>query len=216
MQTTERFLLNEAIHNYSSPSLRFWLTLKNRTGQMPPEMFVRLLGGWQPESILEMGTGYGILANYLALRYREANVLGVDLNPRRIQAAQATVKGRTNIDFRCQDILTLEESAWDCLVMVDVLHHVGRRNQEPLVRKSWRLLKPGGRFLLREIDAGLWLKAFNAYVFDALFYWEISHFLSISTLRTMLEDAGYRNIEVYPDYPHSSVFPYVTYVACKD
>ena len=217
MFTAEQSLIKEVIQNYPDLGSRLWLTLKYRAGQMRPESFIRLFKGWQPGSILDLGTGYGLLANYLSLRYPQAQVVGIDLNLRCIEAAKATIKWRRNIRFRHQDILSLEleEGPWDCIVMVDVLQFVGRRDQQPLIEKSWQLLNPGGRLLMRENDPVFRLKSLNVYASNVLFHRKFSHFRSTEELRAMLGGAGYGLLEVYRSYPQSCILPFVTYLAYK-
>jgi 2-polyprenyl-3-methyl-5-hydroxy-6-metoxy-1,4-benzoquinol methylase len=183
---------------------------------MTPELLVRLLKNWKPQSILEIGTGYGVMAHYFSHRYPEARVLGVDLNEKRIVTAQATVKGRSGIEFRHENILTLPEESYDLLVMQDVIHHVGLGNQELLIAKTWRLLRPGGRLLLRDIDGDRLVGTFNAFIWDLVLNWERCHFVAKASLQAMFSKAGYKHVEVFPDYPHSPIFPYVTCIAHKE
>lgn len=215
--TTTAALMDQVIQSYPSARTRYWLRLKKWLCRMPPDLCTRLTEGWEPRSILELGTGYGIIANYLARRCPQAQVLGVDLNQGRLARAETTTKGQANIRFRHQDILTMEEDAWDWLVMVEVLHHIPPAHQANFLKKSWRLLKPGGRFLIREMDlVNRPLKnAFNHF-YDILINWERPHYLPIPTVKQMLAEAGYRRVEVFTDCDRSLLFPHVNYVAYKD
>ncbi len=71
--------------------------------------------------ILDLGCGYGLLANLLALRAGGRNVVGLDKDAVRIKVAQATSSARKNIEFRVVDLLSYTpDSDLKCAVLVDL------------------------------------------------------------------------------------------------
>ena len=74
--------------------------------------------------IIDVGCGYGLLANFLTLRSSKRDVTGIDLSVRRIGAAQETTDSRKNIHFKLINVLDLELREPDAVVMSDFLHHI--------------------------------------------------------------------------------------------
>ncbi len=112
-----------------------------------------VIAGQVPRSgrIVDIGCGRGMLANYLALTGPGRRVVGIDKQETRIRAAQATVRGRTNIEFRYRDSRDLEVSEFDCVIMTDFLHHLSYGEQEELLRHCREIVAPGGLLLIEDV-----------------------------------------------------------------
>ncbi len=52
---------------------------------------------------IDFGTGVGYMANFMSLGSQDRNVLGIDIDNKRISIAQKTISGRKNINFICGD-----------------------------------------------------------------------------------------------------------------
>jgi 2-polyprenyl-6-hydroxyphenyl methylase/3-demethylubiquinone-9 3-methyltransferase len=113
---------------------RFWLS----------DLFS--LERYVPESgsILDIGCGHGLFSNLLALKSPTRNVLGVDIDARRIQAARRTVAGRKNIRFETSDASLLPPGQWDAITISDVMYLLSREHQIAVLHAVARALKPGG------------------------------------------------------------------------
>ena len=103
-------------------------------------------------TIVDVGCGYGLLSNLLALTSQERDVIGIDLSPRRITAAQRTVKERKNIKFLFQDANSLNLEKCDVLLMSDFLHHIPYRRQEELLVLCYQKLSKNGLLIIEEVD----------------------------------------------------------------
>ena len=55
--------------------------------------------------IIDVGCGYGLLSNLVALKSDKRNVIGIDSAEKRILIAQKTVNGRKNIEHLKDDII---------------------------------------------------------------------------------------------------------------
>lgn len=110
--------------------------------------FWRRLGGRPPlagKAVLELGCGQGALCFDLAAA-GAARVLGIDLNPAEIAAAQAHLTTRhphlaPTVEFRCADIRTLAEP-FDFIVSMDTFEHIV--DLGPVLAHAAALLRPGG------------------------------------------------------------------------
>lgn len=88
---------------------------------------------YPPKNILDAGCGRGDFSFWLARRFPDANVLGVDLDTGRIERNRetATALGIGNARFEVQDIARAAESGtpWDFICAIDVLEHVPHQQE---------------------------------------------------------------------------------------
>ena len=160
--------------------------------------------------ILDVGCGYGFLANYLSLESPGRQVVGHDVAPGRIAVAQATVQGRANIQFILADVRGLPERSFDAVVVMDTLHHVPYAEQAPILADLYAKLKPGGVLLMRETDKKFAVRYLLFHVLlETLLYigQEKKRFRSAGDWTQMLTSIGYRVREIRPNRPWS---PYLT------
>jgi ubiquinone/menaquinone biosynthesis C-methylase UbiE len=93
----------------------------------------------EPERVLDLGTGTGAAALFLAREYPRASVRGVDLSEQMIAAAQAKVglDPDGKIAFRVADAAALPYDA-------DSFDLVTQVNVPPFFAEIARILRPGG------------------------------------------------------------------------
>jgi len=116
-------------------------------------------------TIVDVGCGYGLLSNLLALTSQKRDVIGIDLSPRRISVARRTVKGRRNIKFLLQDAYNLKVEKCDVFVMSDFLHHLPYRHQEKFLAVCYQKLSKNGLLIIEEVDdKPYWKYQFNIIV----------------------------------------------------
>lgn len=85
------------------------------------------LGNFSPRAALDAGCGRGDYSFYLARRYPQCSVVGVDIDRDTIERNRETARelGLTNVSFRWQSILDLRaDSSFDLIVSIDVLEHI--------------------------------------------------------------------------------------------
>ena len=110
---------------------------------------VRLLPDLQGQRVLEIGCGRGDFSIWLAARYREAEVWGVDFSEAAIATAGARAReSLSRARFKVEDAeeLSFADSSFDYVVSCECLEHVPR--PERMAREIHRILKPGGQFIL--------------------------------------------------------------------
>jgi len=103
-------------------------------------------------TIIDIGCGYGLLVNFLALRSSKRNVAGIDLSVGRISVAQKTSDNRKKIRFKLMDALDLELGKYGTVIMSDFLHHLDREAQEELLARCYKRLPPAGLLIIEEVD----------------------------------------------------------------
>ncbi len=103
-------------------------------------------------AIIDIGCGYGLLANFLVLKSAKREVTGIDLSVERIKIAQKTADNRKKIQFQLMDALDLQLEKYGTLVMSDFLHHINFEAQEELLVRCYQDLPAGSFLIIEEVD----------------------------------------------------------------
>lgn len=94
--------------------------------------------------LLELGCGHGLLTNLLALGDARREVLGIDIDSAKIEAARRTIGDRTNVRFAVRDATAIRDGAYAGIVVADVFYLLPPEEQRRLIATCYRLLRPGG------------------------------------------------------------------------
>lgn len=101
-------------------------------------------------SVLDIGTGNGIVAMEAASHVAEGQVVGIDLSEQMIQRAtgRASDRGLAHVQFQVMDAeaLTFDAEAFDTVMSLFALLHFP--NPDQALREMYRVLKPGGTLVL--------------------------------------------------------------------
>jgi cyclopropane-fatty-acyl-phospholipid synthase len=122
--------------------------------ELKMDLICRKLRLQEGEYLLDIGCGWGGLANYAARHYG-ANVLGVTLSQKQKayadnQIARAGLGEQVAIEL--MDYRDLNDEDFDKIVSVGMFEHVGRSHLPEYFSHVYRLLKPGGLFLNQGIS----------------------------------------------------------------
>jgi predicted exporter/SAM-dependent methyltransferase len=107
----------------------------------------------QQGRILDLGCGYGIVANWLTLGSPGRTVMGVDTDAGKVRVARATATRNLRICFEKADALAWEYPACDCVLLCDLLHYLPHALKEQVLRKAYAALRPGGWLVVRDAFA---------------------------------------------------------------
>ena len=118
--------------------------------------------------IIDIGCGYGLLANFLVLKSAKRDVTGIDLSSGRIRAAQKTTDNRKQIRFRLMNVLDLQLGKYNAMVMSDFLHHIDYQVQEELLARCYQDLPTGSFLIIEEVDNRPLWKYWFAFLIDRL------------------------------------------------
>ncbi|MBL8957467.1 MAG: class I SAM-dependent methyltransferase [Myxococcaceae bacterium] len=107
--------------------------------------------------VLDAGCGHGLVTAMLAAG-DQRTVLGIDPDERKIQLARDSVGRLPNVGFRVATLEQLgEQSELDAVVVADVLYLLPLEHWRSFLVAARRVLKRGGRLLLKEAEAdGSW------------------------------------------------------------
>lgn len=160
-------------------------------------------------AILDIGCGYGVLSNIIALSRPGVNILGVDNNVKRIRIAKSTMRGRNNISFEAGDAQTyLIKKKIDTVVFFDVLHHIPKDAQIAVLEDVLRSLPKNATVLVKEINTHPFWKYCINYIHDRMLNGLPLHFRDAKEWQRVLKNAGFTSSIVYygPLYPHVLIY----------
>jgi SAM-dependent methyltransferase len=151
--------------------------------------------------VLDVGCGVGSLSFEIARRYTASSVLGVDVDPRNIEIANAVnekIKCR-NLAFRelsAIGLADISDSYCDAALLIDVVEHV--IDHRSVAREVGRVLKPGGAVIISVPTPNY------PRVFGREFHNQIGHVRDgywMPEIKELFAEAGIR-IEEYKYYTH--------------
>ena len=112
-------------------------------------------------NVLDAGCGTGAVISLLSEKYPDKHYTGIDLSPKMIEVSMA--KKAKNAKFICGDCenLPFDDNSFDVVTCSMSFHHYP--NPVDFFRSCERVLRPGGRLIIRDMTANpIMLKLINA------------------------------------------------------
>ncbi|MCG3172208.1 MAG: Arsenite methyltransferase [Myxococcota bacterium] len=152
------------------------------------------------ETVLDLGSGGGFDCFLAAKQVGSAGmVIGVDMTPEMIAKARANAAkaGVSNVEFRLGEIehLPVEDESVDVILSNCVINL--SPDKEKVFREAFRALKPGGRLAISDVVATGQLPP-EAMQEIAALTGCAGGAGDVSTLRRLLENAGFEKIRITP------------------
>ncbi len=111
---------------------------------------LRLVGAKPGDRILEIGCGWGALAEKAALEFG-ARVTGVTLSHEQLAFAQARMASVGASNLRLQDYREIHDGPYDAVCSIEMVEAVGREYWPVYFETVARMLKSGGRACIQSI-----------------------------------------------------------------
>lgn len=110
------------------------------------------LGAWG--LMLDIGTGPGDIPLELIGHVAEGEIIGIDLSPEMLKIAEkkkADAPNSERVQFQVADAkeLAFSDHHFDTVFSNTILHHIP--DPLPFLKEAWRVLKPGGVLLIRDL-----------------------------------------------------------------
>ncbi len=103
-------------------------------------------------SIVDLGCGSGLFPKILSLGCPERRIFGLDLDKRKIEAANQSESRDLNITYRVGDVVEADYPKGNVFSLVDVLYLIPYDKQEVILRKCYQTLPEGGILVVKEMD----------------------------------------------------------------
>jgi uncharacterized protein (DUF2062 family) len=116
--------------------------------------------------VVDVACGRGQLGLALLELGRARSLVGFDLDPRKIETAQTAAGADACFEVADARQATIPEA--DSLLLIDVLHYLEPAERQRLLGRAAASVSPGGRLLLRELDAGRGRRAWPAMLAEKL------------------------------------------------
>lgn len=145
------------------------------------------------DRVLDLGCGWGTFG--FALAERVGKVVGVDFSEKSIELCRRRLEAspRGNLTFVRADARDtgMDADSFDVVIAADLFEHLYPDDSEQVVEEAWRVLRPGGRFVVWTPHRGHLLEILknNGIILKP----DPTHvdYKSMARLRKMLEGAGF-------------------------
>jgi ubiquinone/menaquinone biosynthesis C-methylase UbiE len=147
VREAERTYVPAAGHNWMLPL--YDPLVKLMGGDTARETLLKQARIRSGQRVLDIGCGTGTFALRIKQLYPEADVVGLDPDPKALARANRKAKrAETKIQFDqgFSDKLPYPEAAFDRVFSSFMLHHLHGNEKEGTLREVRRVLKPGGSF----------------------------------------------------------------------
>jgi 2-polyprenyl-3-methyl-5-hydroxy-6-metoxy-1,4-benzoquinol methylase len=99
--------------------------------------------------VVDLGAGHGLFACVLCESSANRRVLGIDLDPRKVEIARSTIKPTESLRFEVGDIVKELPPKCDAVTIVDVLYLLPFEQQEQVLRNAATALGEGGPLVVK-------------------------------------------------------------------
>ena len=200
--------------NYKATGFLDSLKIKYRSLICPFVPLIKLVN--DNDKVGDIGCGSGqflLLVNEFA---KPSFVYGIEINQRLVDNAKNLFSNLPNKNFNFSEYngknFPAELGDMDIIFLVDVLHHVPKKNQENFIMDLISAMKLGAKLILKDINANSPLVYFNK-LHDLIFAREIGNEMSIDNAILLLKKNGLKIIEQEKRIMY--VYPHYTIVAQK-
>src|SRR3989442_5264581 len=126
--------LNRAVHRYRSAPLGARLFVHGRAFLSDLAFIERYVP--RTGFIVDFGCGHGLFACVLREASDTRRVLGIDLDPRKIEIARGAIRDTQWLRFEVGDIVSTPPPKCDAVTIVDVLYLLPFEQQEQVLRNA--------------------------------------------------------------------------------
>jgi 2-polyprenyl-6-hydroxyphenyl methylase/3-demethylubiquinone-9 3-methyltransferase len=139
--------LNRAVHRYRGAPLGTRLFIHGRAFLSDLAFVERYV----PKNgfIVDLGCGHGLFACVLREASAERRVLGIDLDPRKIEVARGAIRDTQWLRFEVGDVIADPIPKCDAVTIVDVLYLLPFEAQEHVLRNAAQALGEGGPLIVK-------------------------------------------------------------------
>ena len=118
---------------------------------------------------LDIGSGYGTFCFILSKERPRIQIIGIELDKKRVNAANSRVADGSNSKFVCSDITNFSTNKrFDVITCLDLIHHIPTKDHLVVLKKTNKLLKDDGILIVKDMDDKPFYKYLWNYVHDCI------------------------------------------------
>jgi 2-polyprenyl-3-methyl-5-hydroxy-6-metoxy-1,4-benzoquinol methylase len=170
--------------------------------------------------VIDLGCGNGLFPNILSLGSGERQIIGVDLDEKKLAIAEQTKGADSRIEYIPGDVVAIDYPPGDVFSLVDVLYLIPYEKQEVILRKCAEALSPGGMLIIKEMDVHprwkyIWnsIQEMLAVKIIGFTLGERFYFRSRDNFQSLLSDLGFKVKMVALDRGYW--YPHIAYVCTR-
>jgi ArsR family transcriptional regulator len=170
------------------------------------EALIRLM---PPMVIADLGAGEGTISQLMAERAKK--VIAIDNSEKMVEFGSELAKkhGISNLEYRLGDLedVPIRTGTVDLAFLSQALHHA--RHPERALSEAWRILKPGGRIAILDLNRHNFEEAREMYADLWLGFTELE-------MERMIKAAGFKNAETAVVYRETEAPYFETLLSTGD
>ena len=162
-----------------------------------------------PMVIADLGAGEGTISQLMAERAKK--VIAIDNSEKMVEFGSELAKkhGISNLEYRLGDLedVPIKTGTVDLAFLSQALHHA--RHPDRALREAWRILKPGGRIAILDLNRHNFEEAREMYADLWLGFTELE-------MERMIKGAGFKNAETAVVYKETEAPYFETVLSTGD
>lgn len=170
--------------------------------------------------VLDLGSGYGLVANLLAFEAK-IQIIGLEISERRAKvAAQANTNIKGNVEFHCADVsLAPQFSPSDLILALDVMCGFSASDQVEILQKAYKSLNKNGILIVKDTDKSPKWKYYYTYLEELIkvklgLYKGQLNYRSESEFRQLFMQTKFQLIDVVHIHSYTP-YPGIIYICRK-
>ncbi|MDL2330224.1 MMPL family transporter [Desulfosarcina sp. OttesenSCG-928-A07] len=183
-----------------TPYVRFFARFKLKLDPMFSQLDDLLTFSDPPKTLMDIGSGFGVPACWLAESFPSASILGIEPSPERVRlASRALSPSGTVICGRAPDLPHTPVQV-DGALMLDMVHYLPPEDFSLTLSRLYRAIRPGGLLIIRSVTLptrkrpwSWWIAALRDRLAGLATTWRSSEMI-----QSLLETHGFEVQRIFP------------------
>ena len=165
--------------------------------------------------ILDVGCGYGFTSIFFALKNKNRQIFGSEIDPKRVLLAKKFSSSIFNLSFETSDLINKNKLNFDAILAIDLLHHINPSQKNIFLRDSFLKLQSNGILIIKDINTSPKYKYIWNYFHDLIMAkFSKLYFLSSGQIENLLIK---NNFKIVKKGKYKNLFyPHIFYVCQKN